>query len=70
VHKKNMWYFPIISHLKRLFRNKEHVKMMRCHKEECKVDVMLRHLADGSQWRKDDRMLLEFIENVSNVRFG
>jgi hypothetical protein len=43
---------------------------MRWHKKERKVDAMLRHLADGSQLRKVDRMLLEFIENTRNVRFG
>ena len=43
-----MWYAPIIPRLKRLFRNKEHAKLLRWHKEEHKVDNMLRHTADGS----------------------
>jgi hypothetical protein len=34
--------------------------MMWWHKEECKVDVMLRHPADGSQWHKVDITFLEF----------
>jgi hypothetical protein len=50
VPAKVMWYSPIIPCLKCLFRNKEHAKLMRWHKEEHKKDTMLRHLADGSQW--------------------
>jgi hypothetical protein len=45
---KVMWYAPIIIRLKRLFRNKEHAKLLRWHKEDRKVDNMLRHPADGS----------------------
>jgi aromatic ring-cleaving dioxygenase len=67
---KVMWYFPIIPRLKRLFRNKEHAKMMRWHKEERKVDGMLRHPANGSQWRKVDRTFPDFAEDARNVRFG
>ena len=55
VSAKVMWYAPIIPRLKRLFRNKEHVGLLRWHKEDRKKDVMLRHPADGSQWRKIDR---------------
>ena len=45
---KVMWYAPIIPCLKRLFRNKVHAKLLHWHKEDCKVDDMLRHPADGS----------------------
>jgi hypothetical protein len=38
--------------LKNLFYNKEHAKMMWWHKEEHKVDAMVRHLADGLQCEK------------------
>ena len=55
VPAKVMWYAPIIPRLKRLFQNKEHAKLLRWHKEDRKKDVMLRHPADGSQWRKIDR---------------
>ena len=33
---KVMWYFPLISRLKRLFMNKTNAKLMRWHKEERK----------------------------------
>ena len=67
---KVMWYFPIIPRLRRLFRNKDHAKMMRWHKEECKNDGMLRHPADGSQWRKIDRTYKKFAEDPRSIRFG
>jgi hypothetical protein len=46
---KVMWYAPRIPQLKRLFRNKEHARLLRWHKEDRKKDAMLRHPADGSQ---------------------
>ena len=68
---KVMWYFPIIPCLKRLFRNKAHAKLMRWHAEERKQDNLLRHPADGSQWRKIDREFKTFSENGErNIRFG
>jgi len=48
VPAKVMWYFPVIPHLNRFFRNKSNAKLMRWHKEERKQDQMLRHPADGS----------------------
>jgi hypothetical protein len=48
ISAKVMWYAPIIPCLKCLFRNKEHAKLLRWHKEDHKVDNMLRHLTDGS----------------------
>ena len=70
VPAKVMWYSSIIPHLKRLFRNKDNAKLMRWHKEEHKQDSMLRHPADGSQWRKTDRTYPEFELDVTNIRFG
>ena len=51
ITSKVMWYAPIIPCLKHLFRNKDHAKLLRWHKEDRKVDNMLKHPADGSQWR-------------------
>ena len=45
-------------------------KLMRWHKEERKHDNMLRHPADGSQWRKVDRTFPTFANDVRNIRFG
>jgi hypothetical protein len=60
VPAKVMWYFPIIPHLKCLFKNKEHAKLITWHKSDRKQDHMLRHPADGSQWRKIDRKYKDF----------
>src|SRR6185312_3525802 len=70
VSAKVMWYSPIIPCLKHLFRNKDNAKLMRWHKEKRKQDSMLRHPADGSQWRKIDRTYPEFELNARNIRFG
>ena len=67
---KIMLYAPIIPHLKCLFRNKEHAKLLQWHKEDHKVDDMLRHPADGSQWRAIDREFLKFADDVRNLRFA
>jgi hypothetical protein len=61
---KVMWYAPIITQLKRLFRNKEHAKLLRWNKEDRKSDLMLRHPADGSQWRKIEREFLDFTDDT------
>jgi hypothetical protein len=65
-----MWYAPIIPRLKRLFRKKDHAKLFRWHKEDRKVDNMLRHPADGSQWRAIDREFSEFANDAINLRFA
>ena len=48
VPAKVMRYAPIIPWLKRLFRNKEHAKLMQWHKEDRKRDEKLRAPADWS----------------------
>ncbi|KAK1649464.1 hypothetical protein QYE76_067269 [Lolium multiflorum] len=68
VPAKVMWYAPIIPRLKRLFRNKEHARLLRWHKEDRKKDEMLRHPADGSQWRKIDREFPDFADDARNLR--
>ena len=70
VPAKVMWYAPIIPRLKRLFRNKEHAKLLRWHKEDRKKDGMLRHPADGRQWRKIERDFPDFTGDARNLWFG
>jgi hypothetical protein len=67
---KVMWYAPIIPRLKRLFRNRDHAKLLRWYKEDCNVDNMLRHPADGSQWRAINREFPEFASDARNLRFA
>ena len=71
VPAKVMWYAPIIPRLKRLFRNKEHARLLRWHKEERKKDGMkLRHPADGSQWRNIESKHGDFASDARNLWFG
>jgi hypothetical protein len=42
---------------------------MTWHKEDLELDYMLRHLANGSQWRKIDRTFEKFVEDLRNIRF-
>nr|CAD40286.2 OSJNBb0062H02.9 [Oryza sativa Japonica Group]CAH66338.1 OSIGBa0097I24.6 [Oryza sativa] len=67
---KVMWYFPIIPRLRRLFRNKGNARMMLCHAEERQQDGMLRHPADGSQWRNIERKFKDFGKDARNILFG
>jgi hypothetical protein len=70
VPAKVMWYAPIIPRLKRLFRNKEHAKLLRWHMEDHKKDDKLRHPADGRQWRKIEREFGDFAGDARNLWFG
>src|SRR3954465_9627974 len=71
VPAKVMWYAPIIPRLKRLFRNGEHAKLMRCHSEDRKKDGKLRAPADGSQGRNIKRKYWdEFAKDPRNVWFA
>jgi hypothetical protein len=65
-----MWYGARIPQFKRLFRNKEHAKLLRWHKEDSKKDAMLRHPADGSRWRKIERDFPNFADDAMKLRFG
>nr|CAE75898.2 OSJNBb0068N06.25 [Oryza sativa Japonica Group] len=70
ISAKMMCYFPIIPRLRRLFRNKGNARMMRWHAEECQQDGMLRHPANGSQWRNINRKFKDFEKDARNIRFG
>jgi hypothetical protein len=67
---KVMWYAPIVPRLKCLFKNKEHTKLLRWHKEDHKKDVMLKHPANGLQWRKTEREFPNFVDNTWYLRFS
>ena len=67
-----MWYLPMIARLKRLFSNPRYSKLMSWHYEQAqkKIDEMLRHPSDASQWRKIDTIHPRFGEEARNVRFA
>jgi hypothetical protein len=70
VPSKLSCYFSIIPHLRRLFANKANAELLQWHATEHKKDAMLRHPADGIQWRNFDRKLKDFAMEVRNIRFG
>ena len=70
VPAKLVWYFPIIPRLKCFFKNKDNAKLMRWHKEDLKEDHMIKHPADGSQWRNLNRQYIQFDNDPRNIRFG
>jgi hypothetical protein len=43
VPAKVMWYAPIISRLICLFRNKDHIKLLRWHKQDRKCNIETPH---------------------------
>lgn len=69
VPRKVVWYLPILPRLKRLFANKKEAKLLRWHKEGRKNDGLLRHPADGAQWRNIDSKYDWFAEDARNLRF-
>jgi hypothetical protein len=48
---KVIWYFPIALWVRRLFANAKSAKLLRWYGEERKKDTMMRHPADGKDWR-------------------
>nr|AAX96178.1 transposon protein, putative, CACTA, En/Spm sub-class [Oryza sativa Japonica Group]ABA93412.1 transposon protein, putative, CACTA, En/Spm sub-class [Oryza sativa Japonica Group] len=50
--------------------NKGNARMMRWHAEERQQDGILRHPADGSQWRNIDRKFKDFGKDARNIQFG
>jgi hypothetical protein len=70
VTQKQLRYFPITPHLKRLFISKKTVRHMRWHKEGIhENDEVMGHPSDGEAWKVLDRFDADFISDVRNVRF-
>jgi hypothetical protein len=67
---KVAWYLPVIPRLKRLFANKQEAKQLCWHSEGRKVDGIMRHPIDATQWRNVDRVFEDFGQEPRNIRFG
>ena len=68
---KVAWYFPVLPRLERLFANAEMAKLLRWHEEGHRKDKMLRHPANGSDWRIIDSLVKKnFGYYARNIRFG
>jgi ferredoxin-like protein FixX len=61
VAQKQLHYFPITPHLKRMFICKRTVRHMRWHKEGiCENDGVMGHPSDGEAWKMFDRFDADF----------
>jgi hypothetical protein len=68
---KVVWYFPIAPWVHRFFPNAKSAKLLRWHGEEHKKDTMMRHPADGKDWRTVNTMCYKNIGGeVRHLWFG
>lgn len=67
---KILRYFPLIPRLKRLYMSKKTAVDMRWHKEKRVEDEILRHPADGEEWKNFDQRHPMFSQDARNVRLG
>ena len=58
---KVIWYFPIAPWVHRLFACAKSAKLLRWHGKERKKDIMMRHPANGMDWRTVNTM---FYKNI------
>jgi hypothetical protein len=70
VPESQMFYFPIIPRLQRLYASTKTRRHMRWHKEKRSEDGVLRHLADGLAWKHFDNCYPDFANESRNVRLG
>jgi hypothetical protein len=71
VAQKQLRYFPITYHLKRLFISKKTVRHMRWHKEGIhENDGVMGHPLDGEAWKVLDRFDANFASDARNVCLG
>jgi hypothetical protein len=70
VTQKQLCYFPITPHLKRLFISKRTTRHMRWHKEGIhENDKVMWHPSDGEAWKVLDRFDTDFASDARNVHF-
>jgi len=65
-----LWYLPIIPRFKHLFANGDNAKDLAWHENGRNCDGMLHHPANSSQWKKIDRLFLDFGKEARNLRLG
>ncbi|XP_040872067.1 uncharacterized protein [Glycine max] len=67
---KVCWYLPIIPRLKRLFASVQDSKYLRWHVDERRMDGMIRHSADCTQWKTFDSLYPTFAQEPRNLRLA
>jgi hypothetical protein len=66
-----MWYLPVIERLKCVFSNPRNAELMHWHYEKRREnDEEIRHLVDGTWWKKFDLQYPEFSAESGNIRFA
>lgn len=71
VPHKVMRYFPLTPRLKRLYASRHTAEDMRWHYDKrSMVDGVLRHPADGEEWKEFDIKYPDFSSEPRNVRLG
>jgi hypothetical protein len=65
---KVVWYLLVIHRLKNLFANKKEAELMRWHATRMKVsDDVMRHHADGFQWKSIDAEYTNFGKDPRHI---
>jgi len=68
---KVVWYFSVAPRVHRLFACAKSTKLLCWHGEECKKDTMMRHPADGKDWRTVNTVFYKNIGGeVRHLWFG
>jgi len=67
---KVLWYLPIILRFKCLFANGDDAKDLTWHENGRNCDRILHHPIDSSQWKKTNRLHMDFGKEVRNLRLG
>ncbi|XP_074377183.1 uncharacterized protein LOC141718703 [Apium graveolens] len=67
---KVLRYFPIKKRLQQFFMCSETARYMTWHENERKKDGILRHPADGTDWKDFDKKFPRFAQEPRNMRLG
>jgi hypothetical protein len=66
-----MWYLPMIDHLKHVFSNPRDAELVCWHSVKHRENnEEIRHLVDGTQWKKIYLQYPQFGAESRNIRFA
>ena len=67
---KVCWYLPIIPRFKCLFASAQDAKNLRWHVDERRIDGLIRHPTNCSQWKTFDCLYPTFAQDPRNLRLA
>jgi hypothetical protein len=71
IHALVMWYIRVIDRLKHVFSNPRDAELVHWNSEKRrKNDEEIRHIADGTQWKKFYLQYPKFAVGGKNIRFA